>query len=45
MFRNLANNIKSDGGLSSLPLCSREKDGRIVEPVREAMDDTESRCF
>jgi len=30
MFQNLVNNIKSDGGLSSLPLCYREKDGRLL---------------
>ena len=30
MFENLVNNIKSDRGLSSLPLCYREKDGRLL---------------
>jgi hypothetical protein len=30
MFENLVNNIKSDGGLSSLPLCYQEKDGRLL---------------
>ena len=30
MFRNLVGNIKKDGGLSSLPLCYREKDGRLL---------------
>jgi hypothetical protein len=30
MFQNLVSNIKKDGGLSSLPLCYREKDGRLL---------------
>jgi len=29
MFQNLVDNIKRDGNLSSLPLCCREKDGRL----------------
>lgn len=30
MFDNLVSNIKKDGGLSSLPLCYREPDGRLL---------------
>ena len=30
MFENLVNNIKRDGGLSSLPLCYRETLGRLI---------------
>lgn len=30
MYQNLVENIKKDGALSSLPLCYREKDGRLI---------------
>lgn len=30
MFRNLVENIKRDGGLSSLPLCYRQEDGGLL---------------
>ena len=28
-FQNLVENVKKDGNLSSLPLCYREKDGKL----------------